>query len=585
MRSFFKIFFASLAAMVLLLVVLLLLGVKLIGTVADPGLPELKANAVLRIDLSTPILEQGMESGFDFPEGKTPEVNGLFDMVRAIKQATTDPGIKAIYLYCNGDGAGYAGNAELRQALQAFKASKKNIYAYAEDLGQRGYELAGVANKIYVMPMGKLNWLGYGLDLTFFKGTLDKLEVEPQIIYAGKFKSFTEPFRLSKMSDENRLQLTGYVEDVYGQFLTATAASRGVDTVRLRQLANTWSLKSAEDAATNGLITATKYDDEVKDEIKSNLGLKPTDKINFIAVADYIKLGEWKNNVSTNKIALIYAEGDIVDGKADGGQIGGETYSLLVRKARLDANVKAVVLRVNSPGGSVLASEAIWREVGLCKKVKPVVVSMGDYAASGGYYISCVADSIFAQPNTLTGSIGVFIMYFNAQKMFNNKLGISFDAVKTGPYADFGSVVRPMTVAEKANAQTDVNAIYGSFLQRVAQGRRLDSLYVDSIAQGRVWSGKAAQRIGLVDKLGGLQDAIDCAARMAKLKDYELREWPFVKSFWEKIAGEPEASPSLSAYALQQQIGKQNFALLQQIKQFQTMAGVPQMRLPFAVNR
>jgi protease-4 len=233
----------------------------------------------------------------------------------------------------------------------------------------------------------------------------------------------------------------------------------------------------------------------------------------------------------------------------------------------------------------VLASEAIWREVGLCKKVKPVVVSMGDYAASGGYYISCVADSIFAQPNTLTGSIGVFIMYFNAQKMFNNKLGISFDAVKTGPYEDFGSVVRPMTLAEKANAQTDVNAIYGSFLQRVAQGRRLDSLYVDSIAQGRVWSGKAAQRIGLVDKLGGLQDAIDCAARMAKLKDYELREWPFVKSFWEKIAGEPEASPSLSAYALQQQIGKQNFALLQQIKQFQTMAGVPQMRLPFAVNR
>ncbi|TAD85678.1 MAG: signal peptide peptidase SppA [Bacteroidetes bacterium] len=584
MRTFFKFFFASLAASVLLLVILLALGVKLVSAVAEPELPELKSNAVLRIDLSAPILEQGMESGLDFPEGKTPQVNGLFDMVRAIKQAATDDGIKALYLYCNGDGAGYASNAELREALVYFKTKKKTIYAFAENLTQRGYELANVAEKIYVMPMGKMDWLGYGLDLTFFKGTLDKLEVEPQIIYAGKFKSFTEPFRLQSMSSENRLQLTQFVEAVYGSLLNNTATARGLDSSTLRRLANTWGIKSVEDAVSNGLITAARYDDEVKSDIKSQLGLKPGDKINFISVTDYIKLGTWNSNTSANKIALIYAEGDIVDGKTDGGQVGGETYSLLLRKARFDSSIKAVVLRVNSPGGSAVASEAIWREVGLCRKVKPVVVSMGDYAASGGYYISCAADSIFAQPSTLTGSIGVFIMYFNAQKMFNNKLGVSFDGVKTGPYADFGSISRPMTEAEKSHAQVEVDAIYANFLQRVADGRKLRVSAVDSISQGRVWSGKAALAIGLVDKMGGLQDAIDCAARMAKVSDYELREWPFVKSFWEKLSSETDASPTIGGYALQQQIGKQNFALLQQMKAFQAMAGVPQMRLPFALK-
>jgi protease IV len=584
MKSFFKIFLASLLASILVLLVLILLGVKFVSSVAEPELPEVKPNTVLFFDLSIPVLEQTKESGFDIPEGKTPQISGLYDLVRAIKYAETDPNVKGIYLQCNGAPAGYATHSELRAALLAFKAKKKFIYAYAERLDQRAYELAQVANKIYVMPMGAISWLGYGIDLTFFKGTLDKLEVEPQIIYAGKFKSFTEPFRLAKMSNENRTQLTGVLEDLYGNFLSNTATASGIDTVRLRQMANTWAIKQPADAANAGLITATKYTDEVADEMRSALGLKPNGKLNLMPIADYVKVSARTAPSVGKKIALIFAQGDIVDGQGDDGEIGGETYAKLVRKARLDSSIKAVVLRVNSPGGSVFGSEAIWREVWLCKHQKPVVVSMGDVAASGGYYISCPADSIFVQANTLTGSIGVFVLYFNAQKLFNNKLGISFDAVKTGPYADFGSLTRAMTAQERQNAQTDVDSVYEGFVRRVASGRRLPAAVVDSIAQGRVWSGKAAVQLGLADKIGGIQDAIDCAARMAKADEYQLREWPIVKSFWDKLAEAPSTTPALKNYALEQKLGKQNWLFYNELKRFHAMAGVPQMRLPFSIN-
>ena len=581
MRIFFKMFFAALAAVMLVLLVLFFMGVKLVSNIAEPDTPEVKEKTVLVIDLGKPMMEQGMDGGFNFPEGKTPEVTGIYDMVRAIKQAATDTSIKGIYLKCNGSGAGYAGNAELRAALIDFKKSKKFIYAYGQTISQRGYELANVADKIYLMPLGAFDWMGYSIELTFFKNALDKLEVTPEIIYAGKFKSATEPFRVTKMSEPNRIQLTSYLEEAYGIFLQNTATSRGIDTAALRQMANTWAIKTTEDAAAKGLITASKYDDEVRDEMKDKLGIKTADKINVMPIADYIKNKNWNSSDAKDKIALIYAEGDIVEGKADGGEIGGETYSSLIRKARTDKTIKALVLRVNSPGGSVLASEAIWREVALCKKEKPVVVSMGDYAASGGYYISCGADSIFAQANTLTGSIGVFIMYFDAQRLLNNKLGITFDAVKTSPYADFGTPTRPMTEAERQHAQADVDHIYATFLSRVSEGRKLTTSFVDSIAQGRIWSGKKALELKLVDRIGNIQDAIDCAARMAKLNDYQLREWPITKSFWEKVAGEKDDSPTMAAYALKQQIGPRNFEIFSQLKRLQTMAATPQMRLPF----
>jgi protease IV len=372
------------------------------------------------------------------------------------------------------------------------------------------------------------------------------------------------------------------MEDLYQRFLVNTATSRKIDTAELRSLANTLAVRTAEDAARVGLTDAAKYDDEVKNEIRTKLGIKPDDKINMMPIGDYIKNGHWDNKKEGGNIALIYAEGEIVDGSGDDNQIGGDRFRNLIRKARMDKDIKAVVLRVNSPGGSAIASEAIWREVMLCRKEKPVVVSMGDYAASGGYYISCFADSIFAQPNTLTGSIGVFSMYFDAKQMFNNKLGITFDGVKTAEHADYGSPFRPMTDEERQAIQAGVDNIYGTFKKRVAEGRKLPVSYVDSVAQGRIWSGQTALGLKLVDRLGGLQDAIDCAARMAKITTYQLKEWPVVESFWKKLLdGKDQPEGTVKAYLLKEQLGAEGFSLVNQFKTMQNWSGIPQMRLPF----
>ena len=371
--------------------------------------PRVEAKSVLVLDLSQDFKEQQVESPLSgFSSNDEMDVPGLYDVVRLINKAKEDKNIAGIYIIANSNPNGFANSEDIRNALLNFKASRKFIIASGDVISQKAYYVADVADKIYLNPSGMLEWVGFNVDYVFLKGALDKLEIQPEIFYAGKFKSATEPFRTDKMTPENKLQTTVWLNSLYNQFLIKASASRNIDTATLHKLANEGKIQTAQDALDNKLVDDLKYDDQVKDEIKNRLGLGKYDKINFISINKYAKAGGFKRSGS-DQIALIYAEGDIIDGSTDQrGMIASENYMKLIRKARLDKTIKAIVFRVNSGGGSSLASENIWRELSLAKQEKPVVVSFGDVAASGGYYISCAADSIFAEPNTITGSIGVF---------------------------------------------------------------------------------------------------------------------------------------------------------------------------------
>ncbi len=381
------------------------------------------------------------------------------------------------------------------------------------------------------------------------------------------------------MTDANRVQLTELLGDFYNRLLQSTAWARGLDTALLRKYANENLIRSAKDALDYKLVDGLMYDDEVKDEMRGKLQLDKHAYINFVPLGKYAKAVEFKAT-GKDKISLIYAEGDVVDGKGEKEEIGADTYRWLIRKARFDKDVKAIVLRVNSGGGSSLASENIWREVTLARKEgKPVVISFGDVAASGAYYLSCNADSIFALPGTITGSIGVFTIIPNMQGFFKNKLGITFDGVKTAPEADLMTVTRPLNPEERILIQNDVDTIYHDFKTRVAKGRNKSMDYVDSIAQGRVWSGTTGLSLGLVDRIGTLQDAIDCAARMGKTSDYRLLEYPEPKSFLDRIIGNYKRTAGMKA--MKEEMGEDGFRTYMTLKKVKSMVGVTQTRLPF----
>ncbi len=578
MRNFFKIFFACLLALVIFTILAFFFFVAALGGLTSKDKPMVASHSVLVLDLSQHFAEQVQRDPFNFVSSEDRDVPGLYDMVRLIRSAKTDKNISGIYILANGNGNSYAASEELRNALADFKTSNKFILAHGDIMSQSAYGVANIADKIYVSPMGFLEWSGYSVEYLFLKGTLEKLNIEPQIFYAGKFKSATEPLRTDKMTEANKLQTTVWLNDLYSDLLLKTAAVRSMDTATLHQLANEGKIQTAKDAADNKLVDGVKYDDEVKDEIKAKLGIDKYEKINFITVSTYLASGAIQS-VKGEKIALIYAEGDIVDGRSDQGTIGSENYRTLIRKARLDKSIKAIVFRINSGGGSSLASENIWRELSLAKKEKPVVVSFGDVAASGGYYIGCGADSIFALPTTITGSIGVFGIIPNMEGFFKNKAGITFDGVKTGQYADAGAFYRPLNDNEKKMMQASVDLIYAQFKQRVAEGRKRDTAYIDSIAQGRVWTGKRAIELGLVDRFGGLQDAVQCAARMAGLKEYKVSEFPEPRNLMDEILGKKD--PMNYAGKMKQEIGEDNYAIYQELKRVKEMSNGVQARLPF----
>jgi len=582
MGGFFKMFFASLLALIIFSVIGFFLFLVLIAGLAKSDAPLVEKNSVLVINIGQSFQEQKMESPLaTFSSNDELSVPGVYDVVRLIQKAAKDDKIKGIYLQSGLNPNGFATSEEIRNALLAFKKSGKFIIAYSEMMNQKSYHVANVADKVYVNPKGFFDWAGFSSELLFLKGTLEKLDIEPQIFYAGKFKSATEPLRTDKMTPENKLQTSVWLGDLYAHFLLKAAEQRKIDTATLHQYANEAAIKIPQDAVDKKLIDGVKYDDEIKDEIKEKLKLGKYDKINFITINSYLKSGSYKKTTG-ERIALIYAQGNIVDGGGEQqGQIASADYIKLIRKARLDKTIKAIVFRVNSGGGSALASETIWRELSLAKKEKPVVVSFGDVAASGGYYISCGADSIFASPTTITGSIGVFGIIPNMEGFFKNKLGVTFDGVKTAPYADLGAIYRPMNENEKKFVQQSIDEIYMSFKQRVADGRKKTVEYIDSIGQGRVWSGSKAIENGLIDKFGGLQDAVDCAARMAKLTKYRLTEYPENQNFFDKLFGRSRDNTLLRSEMMKKELGEEQFKIYQEMIRVKQMTNTPQTRIPF----
>jgi len=581
MSGFFKTFFASLLALVIftLLAVFLLIGS--IAGIGSRNKTKITARSVLVLNLGLHYKEQAQESPFAaFSDDAEGDVPGLYDVIRLLEKAKTDKDIAGLYLKAGQSVNGFAASEELRKAILSFKQSGKFVYAFGDMISQKAYSVANVADKIFVSPAGNLQWSGFSVEYMFLKGALDKLDIHPQIFYAGKFKSATEPLRAEKMTDANALQTTVWLNDLYEDFLLTTSDARHIDTATLRRLAAEDKIINAAAAVEYKLIDGAKYDDQVRDEIKTKIGAGKYERINFVSISEYNRNAGFSEK-GDNKIAVIYAEGDIIDGKGQAGEeIGSDDYRNLIRKARLDQDVKAIVFRVNSGGGSSLASDNIWREIVLARKEKPVVVSFGDVAASGGYYISCGADSVFTDRTTITGSIGVFGIVPDMQGFFKNKLGITFDGVKTAPFADAGAYYRPLTESEKLSMQAGVEEIYTTFKQRVAEGRKKDTAYVDSIAQGRVWTGNRAVKIGLADRIGGLNDAIACAARMAKLDDYTVAGYPEPQRFFDKILG--KTKPSNYMQQMKAEVGEENYMIYMQLKKLKQMSTSTQARLPFS---
>lgn len=578
MRSFFKIFFASLLALFIFSLICFFLLVGVVNGVTAKDKPKVADKSILMLDLGKKFSEQKENDPVAQITNEEKIAPGLYDVIRLIRHAKTDKKISGIYILADGNQNGFASSNELRDALMDFKTSKKFIIAHGDMLTQGAYFVASAADKLYVNPVGMVDWSGFHADLAFLKGTLDKLEIQPQIFYAGKFKSATEPFRTDKMTEENKLQTTVWLNDLYHYFLIKTSQVRKIDTATLHQLANSGAIQNPQDAYQHRLVDGLKYDDEVKDEFKKKLGIEKNDKLNFLTLRNYADAVDYTVS-GKDKIAVVYAEGDIVDGDGTNDNIGGDRFRQIIRKARLDNSIKAIVLRVNSGGGSALASENMWRELSLAKKEKPVVVSFGNVAASGGYYISCAADSIFASPNTITGSIGVFALLPNMQNFFKNKLGVTFDGVKTAEYADAGAVYRPLNETEKKFFQNSVDRIYMQFKQRVAAGRKKNVAYIDSIAQGRVWSGEDALQNGLVDKVGGIQDAINCAARMAKTNNYRLREYPETTNWLNRLLNKSASNDP--AAKLKEQVGEENYRVVKELVRIKQISGSAQARLPF----
>lgn len=579
MAQFFKYFFASLLALFVFLLLLVFLLVGLAGALASKEQVVLDPHSVLYLDLSQSIQEQSRDNPFRRLTGADEEETpGLYDILQMIRFAKTDDQVDGIYLKCGGDANGFATNEEIRNALKNFKESGKFIIAFGEAVPQKAYHVANIADKIYVHPKGGLDWKGLGIQYIFFKKALDKLEIEPQIFYAGKFKSATEPFRAEQMTEANKLQSKVLLDDLYNYFIDQCARARKLDTSSLKQLAFSHAVNVAQDALNAGLVDGLRYEDEVKEEIRRKTGAASIEDIHFVSFARYAEAVNFKGGKGTDRIALIYAQGDIVDGSGGEDQIGGDRFRKYIRQARLDKKVKAIVIRINSGGGSAMASENMWREISLAKKDKPVVVSYGDVAASGGYYMACNADSIFALPNTITGSIGVFSIIPNLQGFFKDKLGVTFDGVETSPYANSPSIAEPLTDAEKRFLQQDVDSIYHTFLTRVADGRKLTIAQVDTIAQGRVWAGSRAIAIGLVDRIGGISEAMSAAAKLSGLKEYRVKEYPEELNLLDKLTGAYKKNVQMKS--LQQELGQDFSRYYREWQAIRSTIGTAQAKMP-----
>ena len=499
------------------------------------------SNSVLKLDLNQVIRENAAEED-PFTEllsgGNNPGQISLPQIQKALANAKIDPNIKGIYLKAEYPMAGLATLKEVREYLLDFKKSKKFIYSYGETMSEGGMYLCSVADKSYLTPQGGLDFNGLSAEYPFMKGLFDKVGIKPEIFKVGDYKSAVEPLILDKMSAFSREQTQSFISDMAGNFYGEIAQSRQIPVAELNTILNDALIQEPADAVKYKLITNVGYWDEFESVLHKTLGVKEDKKIEYIGINKYLKADKLvKEGDNANRIAVIVGEGDIVSGEGDGDNIGSEKIVKELQKARKDSKIKAIVLRINSGGGSALASDVMWREVELTKKVKPVIASMGDYAASGGYYMAMACDTIVAQPTTLTGSIGIFGVIFNVEKLMSEKLGITFDGVVSHKYANSPSATRTMNDAEKNMIQNSVNKGYENFTAKAAKGRHMSIEQLKSIASGRVWTGTQGKANGLVDVLGGIDVAINIAAQKAKLKtgDYRVKYLPIKKSSFETI--------------------------------------------------
>lgn len=553
-------------------------------SLTKPDEVSVKDNSILHLKLDYEIEDRSSNNPFnfnmDFESFRSKP--GLNEIIKNIGKAKNDDRIKGIYLDLMDVPSGLATISEIRKTLGDFKESGKFIFAYGEIYTQKTYYLATIADKIFVNPVGMLEFRGFRGNVVFIKGLLQKLEIEPQIIRHGKYKSAIEPLILDKMSEANKEQTLAFIQSMWNDVVGDISESRKIGDQELNEIANLLEGSTAQDAYKHNLIDSVIYYDQFLNLLAKKIESENVTGEDFISLDDYnnVKPKEKKEKHSKNKIAVIYASGSIIQGEGDEQSIGSDKIARTIRNARFDKSIKAVVLRVNSPGGDGVASDVILREVNLTKSEKPVVVSMGNYAASGGYYISCGANKIFANPNTITGSIGVFGIVPNFQKFFNNKLGITFDEVLTNDNADFMEVTKPLSEYQYSLIQKEIDDFYTTFLKHVSIGRDMSPEEVDEIAQGRVWSGTDALRLGLIDELGGLNDAVESAAEMANLEDYRIIELPTQLEPFEQIV--QDLTGKSGKMALERELGN-GYKYFKYLQELSEMEGI-QARLPFNIE-
>jgi protease-4 len=586
--SFGKAFFSSclgaLAALLLFCVLFIVFFSAMVASLGSDKEVLVEENSVLVLKLDAKITEMQQENplaGLPIPGGDVQNV-GVLQLKEAIAHAKEDALIKGILLDVSYPAAGFSSLEEIRESLIDFRKSGKWVIAYGIVMSESAYYLASAADKIYLNPEGDIEFNGLTAEVGFFKKMFDKLEIKPEVFRVGEFKSAVEPFLFEKMSSESRLQLTALVNSMYDHVLNRIANSRDIPIEKLEELSDKMMIRNARAALENGLIDSLLYKDEFDTVLKNKLGVKENKDINYIRYGKYRKsFSAYKS--TKNEIAVIVADGTIMPGEADGSEqvIAADTFVEEIRKAREDDDIKAIVLRVNSPGGEFRSSDMIWREINLAKKEKPVIASMGDYAASGGYYIAMACDTIVAQPHTITGSIGIFMMMFDMSDFLGNKLGITFDEVRTGEYGEMFTVTRPLTDSEKNYWQRNLEEAYATFTGKAAEGRNVADDEIRKVASGRVWSGTQAKDHKLVDVLGGFNDAVAIAADKAGLgDDYKIRYYPKQKPFFEQIVSQLEENAKVDA--MRSELGDM-YPWFEKFKKIQTYQGT-QARLPFELT-
>ena len=589
MRQFLKYVLATIVGLLAFSLLGFLILAGIIGAAKSAGEhKDVASNSVLELKLNEPLTERGREGRFGGLGGGSGST-GLVSLKEAIHRAKTDGDIKGILLNLDIVQGGMASLEEVRDALLDFKKSGKFVVAYHEVCSEKSFYLSSVADEIYLHPQGTLEFNGLSSEVMFYKRLFDKAGIEPYIFRVGSFKSAVEPFFRENFSDSARYQTVSFLNSINGHMISQVATARGIAPARLKVISDSMLVHNAPDALRLKMVTKLGYFDEVQDYMRGKLGLTKDKKPSLVSLSDYTdkdQADEQEGKTSGNRIAVIYAEGDIVTGKGSDGNIGSTKFAEAIRKARLDNKVKAVVLRINSPGGSSLASDVVYREVLLTKKVKPIIASMSDVAASGGYYIAMACDTIVAHPNTITGSIGVFGVLPNVQKLLGDKLGITVDRVTTGKFSDLPTITRPLTDFEKRVLQGEVNNIYADFTTKAALGRHMPVERLRRLASGRVWSGLEAKNNGLVDVLGSYEDALKIAAARAHLKadDYRVQRLPRRKSeleqFFSMFGGGDNEEAKMKA--MKAELGPL-YPAYAQYQQLMQMRGV-QARLPYEIE-